>query len=50
MSNNGNNFTFPHLALVESRVGPLWHGTQAFGADKRKSSDIIQTCQDLWWM
>lgn len=29
-------FTFPHWALVESRMGPLWHGTRASAAYKRK--------------
>lgn len=38
------DITFPHWALVESRMGPLWHGTQASGADKTKheGSDIIK--------
>lgn len=29
-------FTFPHWALVESRMGLLWHGTQASGPDRTK--------------
>lgn len=29
-------FTFPHWALVESRMGLLWHGTQASGSGKTK--------------
>ena len=32
------DLTFPHWALVESRMGPLWHGTLASGADKRKNT------------
>ncbi len=34
---NSINLTFPHWALVDSRMGPLWHGTQASGADKTKN-------------
>lgn len=43
--NSSTNLTFPHWALVESRLGALWHGTKASRGDKTKHkySDVIQT-------
>lgn len=46
-------FTFPHWALVESRTGLLWHGTQASGSDKTKGgaqNRVSQERRRLFWI
>lgn len=41
-------FTFPHWALVESRMGLLWHGTQASGPDETKGGAHNQVIKENW--
>lgn len=39
-------FTFPHWALAESRMGLLWHGTQASGPDETKGGAHNQVIKE----
>lgn len=46
-------FTFPHWALVESRMGLLWHGTQASGPGETKGgaqNQVSEESQRPFWI